>query len=167
MKSLEDYRREVFTPMCNLTLAQLQRRFTSEENENLYSGICALTPDSESFLHVDKVWRLCEFYGVAKSRFAVKTEIDLLNITFENGGDDLPKDLMGMLNFVEPHRRVLCTMHKALHIAVTIPVSSAQAERTFSSMNRIKTFLSSNMGNSRLSDIGVLNVNAQMLDRLD
>ena len=46
VKSSEDYRKEVFTPMCNRTLAELQRRFASEENENLYTGICALTPGS-------------------------------------------------------------------------------------------------------------------------
>ena len=126
-----------------------------------------LTTDSESFLDVDKMWRLCEFYGVAKSRFAVKTEINLLNITFENGGDDLPKDLMCMLNFVETHKRVPVhyaqgSTHRRYHPSKLSPV-----ERTFSSMKRIKTFLSSNMGNTGLSDIGVLNVNAQMLDRLD
>ena len=30
----------------------------------------------------------------------MKTEIDQLRITFENGGDYLPSDLMGMLNFI-------------------------------------------------------------------
>ena len=110
---------------------------------------------------------MCDFYGVARKRNAVKTEIDLLRITFKNGGDDLPSDLMGMLNFIEPHKRVLSVMDKVLHIAVTIPVTSAQAERSFSAMKRIKNYLRSTMGNTRLSDIGVLNVNAQMLYALD
>ena len=74
---------------------------------------------------------------------------------------------MGMLNFIEPHKRVLSVMNKILHISVTIPVTSAQAERSFSAMKRIKNFLRSTMGNTRLSDIGVLNVNAQMLYALD
>ena len=165
--SSEDYRREVFVPMCNKTLAELQRRFLSEENLAVYGGICALTPKSESFLNVEQIWSMCDFYGVAKKRNVVQTEIDLLRITFENGGDDLPSDLMGMLNFIEPHKRVLSVMNKVLHISVTIPVTSAQAERSFSAMKRIKNFVRSTMGNTGLSDIGVLNVNAQMLYALD
>ena len=153
--------------MCNKTLAELQRRFLSEENLAVYGGICALTPKSESFLNVEQIWSMCDFYGVAKKRNVVQTEIDLLRITFENGGDDLPSDLMGMLNFIEPQKRVLSVMNKVLHISVTIPVTSAQAERSFSAMKRIKNFLRSTMGNTRLSDIGVLNVNAQMLYALD
>ena len=35
--SSEDYRREVFVPMCNKTLAELQRRFLSEENLTVYA----------------------------------------------------------------------------------------------------------------------------------
>ena len=54
-----------------------------------------------------------------------------------------------------------------MHIAVTIPTTSAQVERSFSAMKRIKNFLRSTMGNTRLSDIGVLNVNAEMLYALD
>ena len=153
--------------MCNKTLAELQRRFLSEENQVVYGGLCALTPSSESFLNVEQIWLMCDFYGVARKRNAVKTEINLLRITFENGGDDLPSDLMGMLNFIEPHKRVLSVMEKVLHIAVTIPVTSAQAERSFSTMKRIKNYLCSAMGNTRLFDIEVLNVNAQMLYALD
>ena len=167
LESSEDYRREVFVPMCNKTLAELQRRFLSEENQAVYGGVCALTPASDSFLNVEQIWLMCNFYGVAKKCNAVKTEIDLLRITFENGGDDLPTDLMGMLNFIEPHKRVLSVMDKVLYIAVTIPVTSAQAERSFSAMKRIKNFLRSTMGNTHLSDIGVLNVNAEMLCALN
>ena len=47
LKSYEDYRREVIGPMRNKTLAELQRRFLSEENQVVYGGICALTPASE------------------------------------------------------------------------------------------------------------------------
>ena len=116
LRSSEDYRREVFVPMCNKTLAELQRRFLSEENLAVYGGICALTPKSESFLNIEQIWSMCDFYGVAKKRNVVQTEIDLLHITFENGGDDLPSDLMGMLNFIEPHKRVLSVMNKVLHL---------------------------------------------------
>ena len=85
---------------------------------------------------------MCDFYGVAKKRNVVQTEIDLLRSTFENGGDDLPSDLMRMLNFIELHKRVLSVMNKVLHISVTGHLC-AQAEWSFSAMMRIKNFLRS------------------------
>ena len=57
---------------------------------------------------------MCDLYGVAKNRNTVKIEVDLLCITFDNGGDDLPSDLMEMLNLIEPHKRVLSSMNKVL-----------------------------------------------------
>ena len=167
LKSTEDYRREVFVPTCNKTLAELQRRFLSEENQVVYGVVCALTPSCELFLNVEQIWLMCYFYGVARKRNAVKTEIDLIRTTFENGGDDQPSELMGMLNFIEPHKRVQSVMDNVLHIAVTIPVTSPQAELSFSAMKRIKNYLRSTMGKTRLSDIGVLKVNAQMLYALN
>ena len=56
LKSSEDYRREVFAPMCKTTLADSQRRFVSEENQAAYCGICALTPTSMSFLNFEQIW---------------------------------------------------------------------------------------------------------------
>ena len=150
LKSSEDYRRQAFGAMCNKTLPELQRRFLSEENQVVYGGTCALTPESESFLNLEQIWLMCDFYGVANKFNAVNAEIELLRITFENGGEHLPTELMGMLNFIEPHKRVLSVMDK----------------RFFSAMKRIKNCLRSTMGKTRLSDIGVLNVNAEMLNAL-
>ena len=73
----------------------------------------------------------------------------------------------GRISTIEPHKRVPGVMDNVLHIAVTIPVTSSQAERPFIAMERIKNYLRSTMGNTRPSDIGVLNVNAQMLYALN
>ena len=45
---------------------------------------------------------------------------------------------------------------KMLQLALTIPVTSASCECSFSSLKRIKTYLRSRMGNERLSNIAVL-----------
>ena len=70
-------------PINELTL------FLSGENQVIYGGICALTLVSESFLNVEQIWLMCDFYGVAKKINAMKTEIELFRITFENGGDEI------------------------------------------------------------------------------
>ena len=47
---------------------------------------------------------------------------------------------------------------KALQISVTLPASNTSAERTFSAMKRIKSWLHASMGNSRLRELAVINV---------
>ena len=57
-------------------------------------------------------------------------------------------------------------MYPALQISVTLPVSNASAERTFSAMKRIKSWLRASMGNSRLSDLAVINVNLEVAKKI-
>ena len=45
---------------------------------------------------------------------------------------------------------------KMLQLTLTIPVTSASCERSFSALKRIKTYLHSRMGNERLSNLAVL-----------
>ena len=57
-------------------------------------------------------------------------------------------------------------MYPGLQIPVTLPVSRASAERTFSAMKRIKSWLRASMGNSRLSDLAVINVNLEVAEKI-
>ena len=47
-------------------------------------------------------------------------------------------------------------IHSLLVIACTLPITSAEAERSFSLLRRIKTYLRSTMGEERMSDLGVI-----------
>ena len=47
-------------------------------------------------------------------------------------------------------------------IALTLPVSSASAERSFSTMRRIKTHLRASMGDERLSSLAIIAVEREV-----
>ena len=49
----------------------------------------------------------------------------------------------------------ICT---CLHVLLCMPVSTATAERSFSSMRRLKTYLRSTMSTVRMSGLGLLNI---------
>jgi hypothetical protein len=49
-------------------------------------------------------------------------------------------------------------IHTLLVIGATLPVTTASAERTFSSMKRIKTYLRSTMSAERLTGLALLNI---------
>ena len=50
---------------------------------------------------------------------------------------------------------------KLIKIMLTVPVSSCTAERSFSALRRLKTFLRSTMTQTRLNDVALLNVHKQ------
>ena len=51
-------------------------------------------------------------------------------------------------------------------LALTVPVASASAERSFSAMRRIKTYLRASMSANRTSDLTVLSVERQLSSRI-
>ena len=52
-------------------------------------------------------------------------------------------------------------------LLLTIPASSAEAERSFSALRRLKTYLRSTMSQQRLNSIAILNVHQHRLDALN
>jgi hypothetical protein len=51
-------------------------------------------------------------------------------------------------------------------VALTLPVASASAERSFSTLRRIKTHLRSTMADDRLSNLAVIAVEREISDKL-
>jgi len=53
-------------------------------------------------------------------------------------------------------------VYKLLHVALSIPISSASCERSFSSMRRINTYLRSNMAQNRFTNLSILNIEREL-----
>ena len=75
---------------------------------------------------------------------------------------------------VEDSLRVLGESHGAFpeamrlyKIALTVPVASASAERSFSVLKRVKTYLRSTMGQQRLNNLAVLAIERDLSKSLD
>ena len=66
-----------------------------------------------------------------------------------------------------PQNDAFPQLTKLIRIAMTIAVSTAHCERTFSALKRIKTYLHSTMGEQRLSDFAVLSVEREISSSLD
>ncbi|XP_013381238.1 52 kDa repressor of the inhibitor of the protein kinase [Lingula anatina] len=58
-------------------------------------------------------------------------------------------------------------IHRILKILLTMPVSTATAERSFSAMRRLKTYLRSTMSDKRLSSLGLLHVHREFKIDID
>lgn len=56
---------------------------------------------------------------------------------------------------------------KSIKLLQTVPVSTATAERSFSTLRRLKTYLRSTMGQKRLNRLAILNAHQDILDELN
>ncbi|KYM99568.1 Zinc finger MYM-type protein 1, partial [Cyphomyrmex costatus] len=52
-------------------------------------------------------------------------------------------------------------------ILLTIPTTSCIAERSFSTLRRMKTYLRSTMGQSRLNSLAILHIHCDITETLD
>ena len=69
--------------------------------------------------------------------------------------------------FLEPHKDVFHELFRLCKIAIALPVSSAACERSFSALKLIKTHLRTTMADDRLSNLGVLSIEARRAKSLD
>lgn len=77
-------------------------------------------------------------------------------------------DVVNQLLSMDPAVRALFSQIECLtKLLLTVPVSNAEAERSFSSLRRLKTYLRSTMQQQRLNHIAVLSVHHGLLDGID
>lgn len=62
---------------------------------------------------------------------------------------------------------LLPELAKLFCVALTIPVTTSTAERSFSTLRRLKTYLRSTMTQERLNHIAILHVHKSVCDELD
>lgn len=73
------------------------------------------------------------------------------------------KDFFGKNNL----KNLFPNINKLFQIYLTIPVSSATPERTFSCLKRIKTWLRNSIGQERVSNLAILNIEKEEIEECD
>lgn len=66
----------------------------------------------------------------------------------------------------EINKKIFPNLYKLLQVALTIPVSSASCERSFSVMRRIKTWLRNSMSNDRFSNLSLLHIERDLANNI-
>ena len=76
------------------------------------------------------------------------------------------RTLCDVVNSVTFSRAMFNQVSKMLHIHLTIPVTTATAERSFSTLRRLKTYLRSTMLQARLNHRMILHIHKDRTDKL-
>ena len=134
-------------------LSEMGHRFNEEDQSiltSLSSLIFSQTPEEEAFNAV------ADFYGLDKDLLQVDHKLLQQfknNLESTYNASSLYEELFG--TGLLP---LMPKFEKVLRIFTSIPATSCSSERSFSALRRIKTYVRNRMGQDRLSDVAVLNI---------
>jgi len=155
-KSAEEHYRTEFYKMLDSVHIQFEERFNQPDlnvlqklEETLLTGEVNDIVDQYPELNRDilKV-QLAMF----RSKYTVKSSVEVAEIM-----RGLTVEVRGLFDQVESLIRLL----------LVIPVASAEAERSFSALRRLKTWLRTTMTQVRLNNLAVCHVHQETLDNID
>jgi hypothetical protein len=80
-----------------------------------------------------------------------------------------PKTILEMSIYIRKHKLVEVYLYIdiALRIILCIPSTNCSAERSFSTLNRVKSYLRSTMSEERLNSLAILNIESDLTKKLD
>lgn len=165
--SEEHYRINVFLCIIDSVISGLSRRFKSlHEICNLFKITWIFESLSEEEIK-DSANRLLEKYSKEISIEIIEEFIFLKNIYRTNFDiDPLPENLLKNI-FTASLMQVFPNISIILRIFLSLPVSVASAERSFSTLKRIKNFNRSTMSQERLNGLSILNINCDYARGVD
>lgn len=156
---LQFYRQRYFE-VLDRVINELKVRFT--DNRSLITSVASCNPKNKHFFSLEHMQPLAEECGFDVSKLAPQLEV-AKNLLISKGVEtmeDVVKELLLLQNgFPE--------VYHLITVALTIPVTSATAERSFSVLKRVKTYMRATMGQERLTHLAVLSVERELSNNLD
>jgi len=162
---LHNLKRDMFQ-IIDKMVGELDRRFTG--NETLLRACCTIDPSSTSFLRLDQMLPIADMFAYLGLNIDnLKAQVSVASNMFRMAGitgkvSNAHDVLVELLNMKVAFPDLLLFAQ----IVLTIPIASASAERSFSTMKRIKTYLRSTMADQRLNDLCLLTIEREMSNEL-
>ena len=135
LSSNEDFKINFYFPVLDAFLSELSRRF-DYKNTALMKAIQACNPGSKDFLCLSALKPLISSYNICEK--VVTMEATLAKRLLEKKKVDTTNDvLLSLLPLTEAYPNIV----RLIRIALTIAVSTAQCEWSFSTLRFIKSYL--------------------------
>ena len=152
--SEEYYRRSLAIPFLDHLTIELKERFTPHSTTALRCvGIVPSCFASKEKANDDELVQF--FSSIIAYPSAAKAELELWRSHFQ-GQDLLPETPQAALQHADP--LAFPNVRTMLINVMVLPVTTCEAERTFSALRRIKTYLRTTMKQDRLNGVALLNV---------
>ena len=148
----DEFKTQLYFPVLDQFLQELNHRF-QDQNNSILRGISACTPTASNFLCLNDLQAFSEKYGVAGTSLEVE-----VNLVKQLGLTTTLDSLVAFRKYLHSCQPAYNTLYQLAHISLTIAVTSAESERSFSTLKRIKTRLRSRMVEDRLSALTILSI---------
>ena len=152
----DHFKQTLYYLVLDAFLNEMSRRF-DEKNIEIMKAIQACHPHSSNFLHTSDLKPLIDNYHLDEDSIAVEVSM----ATHMLSAKEL-SHTSEVLVFLTSLPRAFPNIIRLFRIALTISVSTAECERSFSALKRIKSYLRSTMGEQRLTDLAVLVVEREL-----
>lgn len=174
-ETVRDYYRQLFFEAYDLVINELSRRFSKEtlsmlgEIENL---LISSFVDLEGSSQLSN--GILQLYSGDIDAEKLKVQLQMLPGLLKTYNDNNSKkeiaevrsmkDIICIFNHCKFAQSMLPDVHNLLRIYLTVPMTSATAERCFSALRRLKTYVRSTMTQSRLNHLLLLHCHKNILD---
>ncbi|XP_060853297.1 52 kDa repressor of the inhibitor of the protein kinase-like [Rhopalosiphum padi] len=148
----------IFIPFLDHIIHELDSRFNEKFNNII--ALEGLIPSNINFYDTKSILESAKFYcdDIEGSDLELKAEIHLWKNKWTNVQNN-PQTAVEALEYCNeffPNIKIL------LQIFATLPVSTATAERSFSTLRRLKNYLRSTMSEVRLNGSAMLNIHKEI-----
>ena len=160
--SAEEYFRVQYLEFLDTAMAHLKRRYEQPGIQTYMQLESILVkPVAGNVEVIAAVKQYPELDGnVLHTQLAMVKQMIAVPLTV----DVIVAKLVGMDPVV---RRLFPQVETLVRLLLTIPCSSAEAERSFSGLRRLKTYLRNSMTQARLNHLAILHVHQEMTDAID
>jgi len=143
----------IFLPFVDSLVQQLKDRFLN--HKNIIAGFCFLI-SNENYDN-QGIKDLSEFYSNDIDQEVFEVEVKLWRTHLQK------LSVHGLLDALDKcNKDLFPNVFKLLQIFATLPVTSCEPERSFSTLKRIKTYLRNSVGQLRLNGLAALNIHREV-----
>ena len=165
----ESFRISYFIPIVDQAIASLTRRFEQYQSYQKNFGFL-FTSEALKSLDAKSLKSSCHNLEAILTKDG-KSDIAASEMYVELKflQDFIPKDDMGPVEILKFLKRHDCFPNASIayRIMLTIPVTVASAERSFSKLKLLKSYLRSTMTQERLNDLAMIALESDMLEKFD
>ena len=164
LNNSQSLKQNIYFPVIDLLLTEIGRRFNST-NIGIMKSVQACNPSSSTFLDPSQLASLASFYNLDTDLLATECLLAKRTLLGPQQNESI-ESVIDVYRLIIPLEAAFPTLKKLLQISLTLAVSTAQCERSFSALKRIKTYLRTTMTEQRLTDISILSIERELSKKI-
>ena len=163
------FRRQVFYPLIDAAITSLRERFAQLERFNNLFGFLCSVPNMQATVTANSLDLCCQTLMQMMGDIDAGDLSKEINIAVHSIPTTCAHSPLAILDYIYKENLVdvYPNLNIALRLLLTVPVTVASAERTFSRMNLIKSYLRSSMCQERLNGLAYISIEHELARSLD